>query len=646
MKKIAYVVPVLVQEDIKTNNSVEVKYNSILNSLYNTEFEVDVITTCVDKVNGSANTYLPGVTEEENYRVIRFPSEKLNEGLYNVAERDLLRNGLSMEEWYKAICRRGVYSPALFDYIHATWRSYDAVLFVELDSWTTLAGIQGIDNAILISNISSDNIRLAATEYYKKAIQQAKGAVCFDAREYDFIKSVLKGNVKLSKTNNISKEVSALVNQMAFKPIAVADDTEYILYSSDIQPAFKENNVSVVLASDNNYIHLLCVAIQSVIDSGNDNHNYDFIILSDGINYRSRRTIYTAFKGYRNVSIRFLEISGMLDKYTFSFRCLQLSRATFSRLLLPELLKDYKKVVYIDCDVIVKKDIHELYSVDIEKCFMAAVEDPFVNVLRNNRKAERDHLLFHVGKKMDEKYFNAGVLVMNLEMFRKHYTTKAMMKVTTERTWMWEDQDVLNKLCKGNVLWMPVNWNYLWGREETVRALMKFDEEYFRAYYNPYIIHYAGGCMPLRSKHDEFEADFWDVARKTPYYESLIDDMVKNSMKSRFSVLQEQGAISVNSEAVVARTIAYPSVQQLSEVQWHRPVLEKGLRGVCKKILRKVAGCLLAPFANTQTRHNEEFHEMLVQLTKLKQEQQMLIDDKKYQLKEMKKIVNRTTERR
>lgn len=289
-----------------------------------------------------------------------------------------------------------------------------------------------------------------------------------------------------------------------------------------IKPAFGADNVAICLASDDNYVPYLAVAIQSVLQKACVGKGYDFLILSDNISHVNRRML-EAMVVRENAKIRFVEISNLLGEYQFSFRCKQLSRCAFARLLLPQLLEAYSKSLYLDCDVIASADVSKLYEIEITDYMVAAVKDPYVDILRKSEVNESAHIRNEVGLSDENAYFNSGVLLLNLDAFRKKYSSEEMLDLASSREWMWEDQDVLNKLCKGHVKWIQPGWNLIWGQDEQIRAMMRINREYNEAYNNPFIIHYAGGCLPTKSLLDDFGADFWIVARKTPYYEKLYD---------------------------------------------------------------------------------------------------------------------------
>lgn len=315
--------------------------------------------------------------------------------------------------------------------------------------------------------------------------------------------------------------------------------TEYELCGK-VEP-IKEDEVTVVFAADDKYAPILSVALQSVVSTSSENNYYDIIVLSDGISLRNRKTLLQQCLR-KNISLRFLEVGYLLDKYTFDFNNQQLSRATFMRLLMPDVMKGFTVVLYLDGDVVVKRDIAEILRTDMKGYCIGGIEDPHIWAVRQYRENISAHLNKNLGIQTQDKYFNAGVLIFNLKEITKACTTKDMLDMAASRKWMWEDQDVLNKLFKGKVKWIEANWNVLWVPDTTIQEIMMMNNEYTRAFYNPYLIHYAAGAMPIKRLSDYYAAEFWREAKESPYYEELVNSMPMQMQEQQvvLPIVQEQ----------------------------------------------------------------------------------------------------------
>ena len=98
------------------------------------------------------------------------------------------------------------------------------------------------------------------------------------------------------------------------------------------------------------------------------------------------------------------------------------------------------------------------------------------------------------------------------------------------------DQDVLNMVFQGKVKALPQNWNVLinWkyggrSRIDIIKnAPFSLWKEYQDARKQPYIIHYAGAWKPWNMPSCDYAEEFWDYARKTPFYEKILCETITN----------------------------------------------------------------------------------------------------------------------
>ncbi|HWD73540.1 MAG TPA: glycosyltransferase family 8 protein [Solirubrobacteraceae bacterium] len=157
------------------------------------------------------------------------------------------------------------------------------------------------------------------------------------------------------------------------------------------------------------------------------------------------------------------------------------------RILLPELLPGVDRVLYLDCDVLVVEPLHDLWELDLESSYVAAV----TNV------PER-HMLGHarrLGLAGPERYFNSGVLLMNLELMRRDRCSTALRDCALENRdrLLWPDQDALNLVLSDRRLDLHPRWNLMnsircfpWSRDLLDAAAVE------QAVHNPAIVHFEG----------------------------------------------------------------------------------------------------------------------------------------------------------
>ncbi|MGN9281279.1 glycosyltransferase [Holdemanella porci] len=194
-----------------------------------------------------------------------------------------------------------------------------------------------------------------------------------------------------------------------------------------------------------------------------------------------------------------------IDEDDFSAAKDQMSRFTIGtmfRCSLPGLLPDLNRIIYLDADLFVNRDIKELWDVDIREYCLAGVVDEGVAVHNYPR------ILNKYPEIKKESYFNAGVLYMNLKKIREFGNLKKLVLdfLIENPEADLPDQDALNVLFHNKVLYLDGSWNqfvYL-HRKDNVEKLDKA------------IFHYAATLLMLYS-HSQIDLEYFRVICRTPW---------------------------------------------------------------------------------------------------------------------------------
>jgi lipopolysaccharide biosynthesis glycosyltransferase len=128
-------------------------------------------------------------------------------------------------------------------------------------------------------------------------------------------------------------------------------------------------------------------------------------------------------------------------------------KATWYRVFLPELVPDADRALYLDADAIVLDDLTPLWRTELGDHLVAAVTNVF----------QWDHAgrPAAIGLGEDTEYFNAGVLLLNLELMRREGTSRALrdFAVANADRLDWRDQDALNLVLADRRLALAPRWN-------------------------------------------------------------------------------------------------------------------------------------------------------------------------------------------
>jgi lipopolysaccharide biosynthesis glycosyltransferase len=213
--------------------------------------------------------------------------------------------------------------------------------------------------------------------------------------------------------------------------------------------------------------------------------------------------------------------------------------ATYFRFFVPDILTRYNKVVFLDCDMAVLRDVADLYKMELDGYYIAAAHDVDISMRVANAKHENWVRYYHEVLKLQDvnDYFQAGCLLMNLELMRKNnITEQLLMELMRIKNPRYSDQCVLNAVCKGYVKRLPLKWNYTWHLvlcNDIGRITEVWRNEYIEAGKDPYIIHFSGtGTKPWLNPSFNGAYIFWKYARLTPFYERLLSNITTSSLSN------------------------------------------------------------------------------------------------------------------
>lgn len=239
--------------------------------------------------------------------------------------------------------------------------------------------------------------------------------------------------------------------------------------------------IHILCAADRYYGRYAGVMLSSVVRSASEKVHVH--LLSDGISKADIIKIQTILikSGGR---LNFYDIRELLDGVTYATMTLgHISRAAFGRIIANEILhENIQYYIYLDCDVIVKADINQLWSLRAEMSSIAAVSDPWV---------ERD--IQHkakVGIGEFDRYYNSGVLLINANAWRKTMSKENISKaISFYGNLRYGDQDLINILFRNQVKCLPRTWN-------TLVTTPDSDENIDRMLVDASIVHFASGVKP------------------------------------------------------------------------------------------------------------------------------------------------------
>lgn len=276
--------------------------------------------------------------------------------------------------------------------------------------------------------------------------------------------------------------------------------------------------IPIFFAVDDGYCPFLAVAIQSMIDNASPENHYSIKVLNTDISRENKDKI-SKYKR-ENISIEFVDLNYYIRKvkdklYTRDYY----SKTTYFRLFIPNLYPQYDKVLYLDSDIVILDDIAKLFDTDLGDNLVAAAPDDVIQF----------HPVFQtyaekvVGVADYRRYFNAGVLLMNLHQLRRFkFQEKFVYLLDKIKFSVAQDQDYLNRLCKGRVKLLDRVWNRMPIEDPKIRAE------------DVKLVHYNLAFKPWHFEDILYKEFFWMYAQETEYFDQIQDIREGYTEEDRF----------------------------------------------------------------------------------------------------------------
>lgn len=251
---------------------------------------------------------------------------------------------------------------------------------------------------------------------------------------------------------------------------------------------------SIVLATDNSYLVQAETTIKSILV-----HNTDVCIyvLNNDIAPEWFKLLSSKL---RNVNSEVISIHVNKNLFTSYKTGDLINYTTFFRYLIPDLVTSDRSL-YLDCDLLVTGDLSDLFHMDMEGKPVAAVASPYA-------------------WESSTYGFNAGVLLIDNELWRKNSYISKLLQLTEEKQAevAMADQSILNIFFQHNWKEIDSTYNYLVGLDYNYRAaeLSRLETSI------PKITHFAGTHKPWHTYSSTRLRELWWTYRDLDWSEVLV----------------------------------------------------------------------------------------------------------------------------
>ena len=257
--------------------------------------------------------------------------------------------------------------------------------------------------------------------------------------------------------------------------------------------------MNILVSSDKKYLDYLMTMLFSL-----RKHNDEFTVFFLNRNISQKRMQRFIKQVKKETGCNLVEIKmgeELCEQLPIFFK--RISVETYLRLFAPfHLPREMERILYIDVDVIVKKNLKDFYYQDFEdKSIVAIPESLYKSDIIKERKKQ-------LGLSVEHKYFNAGVLIMNLDKIRQTVSSEMILDLIKKKreSLEYQDQDVLNILFENDVKYESKYYNYqsIWRASINKEEMDKI-----------YILHYSGDEKPWIIRCiKEYSTPYWDIVKE------------------------------------------------------------------------------------------------------------------------------------
>ena len=277
--------------------------------------------------------------------------------------------------------------------------------------------------------------------------------------------------------------------------------------------------INIIYASNDGYACHLGASLYSLLDNNRSIPRLEIYVLSVGMSRRFENRL-KAIGARFGRQVHMAEMGELRKRFPYEVDTRGFDISAMARLFAPEVLPaSVDRALYLDCDTIVRGGIRGLYQTDLKGNLAGMVMEP--TVYEKMRES--------IGLKRDDPYFNSGVILMDLEAWRREGTLKVLLDFYRERggNLFACDQDTLNGALRGRILSLPPKYNfftnYRYYRYPTLagqcRAYGQVGETAFReARKNPVIIHFLGDERPwIAGSRNHYKKLYLGYLARTPW---------------------------------------------------------------------------------------------------------------------------------
>ncbi len=332
---------------------------------------------------------------------------------------------------------------------------------------------------------------------------------------------------------------------LRLKSVSILNLSETLVtpYLAEPDPAAL-NAVNICVAADRTYLPHCAAMVRSLIDHADKRRPINLFLLHSGIKDPDLALLAEVVRDHPLAQLHPINAgNAFAESYRSASRAP--SNVTYFRFLIFDLFAAGQKVLYLDCDIIIRANICKLYDTDMGDAVIAGVPDwimtrTLTGPVPTIDPAVPDLAVYHrqtlgLDERGIARYLNAGVMLFNLgALDDPRAVGRTLCDEAARGKYLFRDQDILNKTFKDQLMVLDARWNvsttgqHAYGKVPAagVAAAMS-------AKADPWILHYADrDHKPWLGQATPYSQYYWDAALRTPFFgETLIGSRSANRFR-------------------------------------------------------------------------------------------------------------------
>ena len=252
-------------------------------------------------------------------------------------------------------------------------------------------------------------------------------------------------------------------------------------------------------ASNDGYARHLAASMCSLFDQNQSEETIRVYVLSNGLSEENIGKLKSVADRYKRELV-VVELGDVRSRFPFEIDTRGFDVSALSRFFMAEMIPaGEERILYLDCDTIVKDSLKKLWELPLDGYALAAAMEPTVGM---NIKGQ-------IGLTKEDAYYNSGVLLINLAYWRRKNVQQKLLDFYGEKDGKLFacDQDTINGALRGKIKLLDPRYNFFTNLKyfpysslvvRTAEYAAVTRERFRKARKDPAILHYLGDERPWK----------------------------------------------------------------------------------------------------------------------------------------------------